>query len=119
MVSRFTGPFLPPLILQENSRFPWDCITGIASSCRRSLTGISSPGLCRLRLPLSVMGALSNAPIIGVGMPVYNGERYLAKAIESVMSQTMTDFEVVISDNASTDRTEEICRHYVAADARV
>jgi len=65
------------------------------------------------------MGALSNAPIIGVGMPVYNGERYLAKAIESVMSQTMTDFEVVISDNASTDRTEEICRHYAATDARI
>ena len=65
------------------------------------------------------MGALSYAPIVGVGMPVYNGERYLANAIESVLCQTMADFEVVISDNASTDRTEEICRHYATADIRI
>jgi glycosyltransferase involved in cell wall biosynthesis len=65
------------------------------------------------------MGDLLHVPAIGVGMPVYNGERYLANAIESVLCQTMADFEVVISDNASTDRTEEICRHYAAADRRV
>jgi len=65
------------------------------------------------------MGSLSHVPVVGVGMPVYNGERYLANAIESVLCQTMPDFEVVISDNASTDRTEQICRQYAAADARV
>jgi glycosyltransferase involved in cell wall biosynthesis len=65
------------------------------------------------------MGSLSQIPVVGIGMPVYNGERYLANAIESVLCQTMTDFEVVISDNASSDRTEEICRDYANRDARI
>ena len=47
-------------------------------------------------------------PVISVGMPVYNGERYLAQAIETVLDQSQRDFELVISDNASTDRTESI-----------
>ncbi len=57
--------------------------------------------------------------LIGVGLPVYNGEEFLATAIDSVLAQTFPDFEVLISDNASTDRTEEICREYVARDSRV
>jgi glycosyltransferase involved in cell wall biosynthesis len=56
---------------------------------------------------------------VSVGIPVYNGERYLREAIDSVLSQTLTDFEVVISDNASTDATESICREYAAGDPRV
>lgn len=58
-------------------------------------------------------------PVISVGMPVYNGERYLAQAIETVLDQSQRDFELVISDNASTDRTESICRQYAAKDARI
>jgi len=57
--------------------------------------------------------------MVGVGMPVYNGERYLAEAIESVLGQTGTSIELVISDNASTDRTQDICRSYAAKDSRV
>jgi glycosyltransferase involved in cell wall biosynthesis len=45
-------------------------------------------------------------------MPVFNGERFIEKSLNSVLSQTFTDFELIISDNASTDRTEEICRFY-------
>lgn len=56
---------------------------------------------------------------ISVGMPVYNGERYLASAIESVLAQTMGDFELLIADNASTDGTEAICRDFAARDDRI
>lgn len=58
-------------------------------------------------------------PSVSVGMPVYNGERYLRRAIESILVQSFTDFELIISDNASTDATPEICRDYAARDARV
>ena len=47
-------------------------------------------------------------------MPVYNGERYLAAALESLRAQTYEDFELIISDNASIDRTAEIARSYAA-----
>jgi glycosyltransferase involved in cell wall biosynthesis len=54
-----------------------------------------------------------------IGLPVYNGENYLTEAINSVLAQTFTDFELVICDNGSTDRTEEICRRHAAADPRI
>ena len=50
---------------------------------------------------------------------MYNGESYLDEALESLLAQTYTDFEIVISDNASTDRTEEICRSFAQRDPRV
>jgi len=58
-------------------------------------------------------------PPLTVGMPVYNGETYVAKAIESIIGQTYADFEFIISDNASTDRTADICRAYAAKDSRI
>lgn len=58
-------------------------------------------------------------PRVSVGLPVYNGERFLSEAMESLLGQTFTDFELIISDNASTDGTAEICRHYAAIDERV
>ena len=54
-------------------------------------------------------------PRVTVGVPVFNGESFIAEALDSLLSQTFSDFEIVISDNASTDRTEEICRAYAAA----
>ncbi len=45
-------------------------------------------------------------PKVSIGLPVYNGENFLAEAIESILKQTFTDFELIISDNASTDRNE-------------
>lgn len=56
---------------------------------------------------------------VSVGLPVYNGENFLAAAIESVLAQTFRDFVLIISDNASTDRTEDICRRYAASDGRI
>ena len=58
-------------------------------------------------------------PRVTIGIPVFNGERYLAQAIESILNQTYTDFELIISDNASTDDTQEICEKYAAADERI
>jgi glycosyltransferase involved in cell wall biosynthesis len=58
-------------------------------------------------------------PRVSVGVPVYNGENYLAHAVDSLLGQTFQDLEVIISDNASTDRTEEIGRAYASRDPRV
>lgn len=58
-------------------------------------------------------------PKVSIGMPVYNGETFIKKALDSLLSQTFNDFELIISDNASTDGTEEICRQYVAKNHRV
>src|SRR5215216_2482679 len=61
----------------------------------------------------------NHKPKIAVGMPVYNGERYIESAITSILGQTYTDFELIISDNASTDRTQEICSAYATRDSRI
>ena len=58
-------------------------------------------------------------PLVSVGIPVFNGENYLDEAIRSVLSQTVDDLELVICDNASTDRTRQICQDHAAADQRV
>ena len=58
-------------------------------------------------------------PRVSVGLPVYNGERYLEESILAILGQTFTDLELVICDNASTDRTEAICRRYAALDERI
>ena len=60
-----------------------------------------------------------NPPQISIGLPVFNGERFIAEAIECVLSQTFGDFELVISDNASTDTTREICLAFCRQDPRV
>lgn len=52
-------------------------------------------------------------------MPVYNGEKFLRFALDSILQQDYTDFELIISDNASTDATENICREYAAKDPRI
>ena len=52
-------------------------------------------------------------------MPVFNCEKYVAQSLESLLGQTFGDFELVISDNASTDGTEAVCRRYAALDPRV
>jgi len=58
-------------------------------------------------------------PRVTLGVPVYDAERFLAETMDSLLAQTLGDFELVISDNGSTDATEEICRAYVGADPRV
>ncbi len=61
----------------------------------------------------------SRPPTLTIGLPVYNGEEYLTQALDALLAQTYTDYELIISDNASTDRTEEICRAYAERDPRI
>lgn len=56
---------------------------------------------------------------VSIGLPVFNGQRYMEETIKSLLAQTYSDFELVISDNASTDATAEIGRDYAASDPRV
>lgn len=65
------------------------------------------------------MSADGDQPRVSIGMPVYNGEPYLEEALDSILTQTFTDFELVVSDNASTDGTPEIVRDYADRDSRV
>src|SRR5262249_27707155 len=61
----------------------------------------------------------SRDPPMSIGLAVYNGDRYLPDAIDSLLNQTYSDFELIISDNASTDGTEAICREYAEKDERI
>ena len=58
-------------------------------------------------------------PTVSIGMPVYNGESSLSRALDSLLAQTHKDFELIISDNASTDNTAVICREYAAQYPRI
>jgi glycosyltransferase involved in cell wall biosynthesis len=58
-------------------------------------------------------------PRVSIGVPVRNGSRFLAEALDSLLAQSYSDFELMISDNASSDQTEEICREYAAKDERI
>jgi glycosyltransferase involved in cell wall biosynthesis len=58
-------------------------------------------------------------PLVSIGLPVYNGGRFLAQALDSLLGQTLADFELIVSDNESTDRTVEICLAYAARDGRI
>ena len=56
---------------------------------------------------------------VSIGIPVYNGERFLAQTLDSILGQTCRNFEIIISDNASDDNTEAICRNYTDIDSRI
>ena len=56
---------------------------------------------------------------VSIGLPVFNGERYLKQALDAILSQTFQDFELIISDNGSNDGTELICRDYASNDRRI
>lgn len=59
------------------------------------------------------------APRVSIGMPVYNGENFIRKAIDSILAQTYEDFELIICDNASTDGTSDLCARYAEQDKRI
>lgn len=62
---------------------------------------------------------MEKTPKVSVGLPVYNAEKYVRAAIDSILAQTFTDFELIISDNASTDETPAICEYYAGRDSRI
>jgi glycosyltransferase involved in cell wall biosynthesis len=64
-------------------------------------------------------GGVKRPPLVSLGIPAYNAERFLARAIDSLLEQTLSDFELIISDNASTDGTRAICERYAREDGRI
>ncbi|MBI5653198.1 MAG: glycosyltransferase [Chloroflexi bacterium] len=62
---------------------------------------------------------MTASPRVTIGLPVYNAEKFLAVALDSILAQTYADFVLIISDNGSTDRTAEICHAYCARDQRI
>lgn len=61
----------------------------------------------------------SNSPLVSIGLPVFNGERHVGQAIESMLAQDVDHLELIISDNGSTDATEHICREFAGQDQRI
>ena len=61
----------------------------------------------------------ADQPLVTVGMPVYNEERFLEQAVSAILGQTYGNFELILADNASEDRTQEICEHFARIDKRV
>jgi len=61
----------------------------------------------------------ANPPKVSIGMPIYNGEKSMRKALDCLLSQAFGDFELIISDNGSTDQTGEICKMYASQDPRI
>jgi glycosyltransferase involved in cell wall biosynthesis len=71
------------------------------------------------RSPRYLQKSNNDKPRVSIGMPVFNGEKYIEEALDSILNQTFSDFELIISDNASTDRTELICHEYASKDSRL
>jgi len=75
-----------------------------------------------LSKPSSSRGSIQadrHPPTLSIGLPTYNGDRWIEEAIKSILEQSFKDFELIISDNASTDQTEAICRNIASRDSRV
>ncbi|MBW3600415.1 MAG: glycosyltransferase [Planctomycetes bacterium] len=68
---------------------------------------------------MHVSTASGARPRVAIGLPVYNGAAMLPAALDSLLVQTYGEFELIVSDNASTDATEEVCRDYAARDPRI
>jgi len=58
-------------------------------------------------------------PLVSILMPAYNAEKYIGNSIESILNQTFKDFELIISDDASTDKTWDIIKKYKQKDGRI
>jgi glycosyltransferase involved in cell wall biosynthesis len=65
------------------------------------------------------MGNVPRVPVVSIGLPVFNGENFIADAINCTLSQTFSDWELIISDNNSTDDTVSICRKFAEKDSRI
>ena len=58
-------------------------------------------------------------PLVSIGMSVYNGEKYIRQTLNSLLNQTYKNFELIISDNASTDETKKICEEYAKREKKI
>src|SRR5262245_6651745 len=74
-------------------------------------------GSCNLCI--TSRNTLMRAPRVSIGLPIRNGEQFLVETLESILAQTFEDFELIVSDNASSDSTADICIAYAKQDKRV
>lgn len=58
-------------------------------------------------------------PLVSIGLPIFNGEKFLKTRLDSLLNQTFKNFEIIISDNASCDETQKICNEYMKIDKRI
>jgi glycosyltransferase involved in cell wall biosynthesis len=70
-------------------------------------------------MPKALRDEVAKAPAVSIGMPVYNGERFMRQALDSALKQSFSDFELIIADNNSNDSTQELCSEYAARDSRI
>ncbi len=70
-------------------------------------------------MPTAIRDEQFETPTVSIGMPVFNGQRFIREALNSALKQTFQDFELIIADNNSNDATEEICRKYMVRDSRI
>ncbi|MCO6455845.1 MAG: glycosyltransferase family 2 protein [Pirellulaceae bacterium] len=80
---------------------------------------MGKPRVCRPELPVASDGQGNSIPRVSIGLPLYNGQRYLEAALDSLLAQTLADFELIVSDNHSTDGSQRICERYAARDPRI
>lgn len=64
-------------------------------------------------------GVMYKQPKVSIGLPIYNAEKFIHKKLNSLLEQTYTDFEIIISDNGSTDLTSKICTEFAEKDKRI
>jgi glycosyltransferase involved in cell wall biosynthesis len=107
---------------------PLEAAASISASANRwaALRGVPiviRPAAGRIAHPTTTarsrQAATSETPTVSIALPVFNGEDFLGDALDSILAQSYADFELIICDNASDDRTREICEAYSASDDRV
>ena len=76
-------------------------------------------GQSSLPTPSSAPTSRDSHPLVSIGVPIYNEERHLRSMLDSILAQDYKDFEIIISDNASTDDTALICEEYSGKDPRI
>src|SRR5262245_47240509 len=97
-------------------RAPWRLTS---ARCRIGQTPATLTTCHRLTVCSGAGPTTVSTPSVSVGVPVYNGERYLPAALDAALGQPYDDFELIVCDNASTDQTASICRAYAARDSRI
>jgi len=93
----------------------WAALRGVPIAIDPPADRIANPLGERVQVSASRMGE----PTVSIGLPVYNGARFLAETLDSLLGQTYADFELIVCDNASEDDTRQICEAYAMWDERI
>jgi hypothetical protein len=108
-----------PVFAPDEMNAPAETIAPGEADGSSRVAAMGEPGQERSRGEAITPGATGGQPLVTVGMPVFNGEDYLTRALECVVNQDYENLQIIIADNGSTDSTEEICRDYARHDPRI